>query len=151
MEIKTSKKLSDTQIKEILNDNDKCLQLLSELKWANGFICRKCGNNNYCNGKTAYSRKCTRCKNEESATANTLFHNIKFPLTKAFFIVYVVFFKEKDISSYDLAKKLDIRQITCWNFMHKVENKIVRISSVTTTGKITIHELLVGNAQSPFI
>lgn len=144
-------RLSDSQIEEFFHDNNKCLQLLSELKWVNGFICRKCGNDNYCDGKVPFSRRCTRCKNEESATSNTLFHNIKFPLNKAFFIAYQVFFNKKEISLNDLSRDLDIRQITCWNFIHKVENKIARISNFNTTGKITLQELLVANTESPFI
>ena len=71
---------------ELFNDGDKVLKFISEVKWKYGFVCRNCGHTNYCEGKTAYSRRCTRCKKEESASAHTIFHNIKFPVNKAFYI-----------------------------------------------------------------
>lgn len=100
-------------------DTDKCLQYLSDVKWKNGFICRKCGHSNYCKGKTNYSRRCTRCKAEESATAHTIFHHCKIDLTDAFNIVFNVC-TNPEISTYELAKKLERRQMTCWKFKRKI-------------------------------
>ncbi len=100
-------------------DNDSCLQYLAELKWSDGFKCRKCGHTNYCRGKTNFSRRCTRCKSEESATAHTIFHRCKIDLVDAFEIAFDVC-KEPGISTYELAKKLDRRQMTCWKFKKKI-------------------------------
>ncbi|VBB43752.1 conserved hypothetical protein [uncultured Paludibacter sp.] len=106
--------------KELFTDSDKVLQFISEIKWQEGFVCRKCGNTNYCEGKTPYSRRCTRCKKEESASAHTLFHNIKFPINKAFYIAYNVCILHKDFSSYNYAEQLDINQMTCWKFKRRI-------------------------------
>ncbi|MBN1199476.1 MAG: transposase [Bacteroidales bacterium] len=106
--------------------DDECLQFLSEQKWAKGFVCKKCGHTNYCKGKTPYSRRCTRCKSEESATANTIFHRCHLPITEAFKMVYMVCSDPK-ISSYELSRHLEIRQMTCWKLKNKLmeclENK----------------------------
>ncbi len=37
-------------------------------KMEGGLPCRKCGNGNYCQGRSPFSRRCTRCKHDESAT-----------------------------------------------------------------------------------
>lgn len=100
-------------------DKDNCLQYLAELKWKRGYKCRKCGHANYCSGKTNYARRCTRCKSEESATAHTIFHRCKIDLVDAFEIAFSVC-KEPEISSYELAKKLNGRQMTCWKFKKKI-------------------------------
>ncbi len=106
--------------------DEECLQFLSEQKWAKGFVCKKCGHSNYCKGKTPYSRRCTRCKSEESATANTIFHRCHIPITEAFNMVYMVCSNPK-ISSYELSRQLEIRQMTCWKLKSKLmeclENK----------------------------
>ena len=81
---------SPEQLEELFNSDEKCFEFLAELKWSDGFTCRKCGNTNYCSGKSLYSRRCTKCKTEESATTGTIFHNCKFPISKAIYIAYNV-------------------------------------------------------------
>lgn len=107
------------QFKTLFPDETSCSELLSKIKWKEGFVCRKCGNTNYCSGKLPYSRRCTKCKKEESVTANTLFHRCKIPLNKAFEIAFLVC-NVDDISSYTLSRRTEIRHMTCYNFQKKV-------------------------------
>ena len=116
------KLFSNINPKRFQNDyktEDQCLAYLSDVKWKKGYVCRKCGNTNYCSGKKPYSRRCTRCKSEESATAHTVFHGCKFPLPSAFQMMYQVC-KKPDISSYELSRLLKTRQMTCWKFKTKL-------------------------------
>jgi predicted Zn-ribbon and HTH transcriptional regulator len=136
--------MTPEMLQELFTNDDKCLEFLATVKWANGFECRKCGNTNSCPGKVPHSRRCTRCKNEESATANTLFHNCKFEISKAFFIAYNVCKGETDLSSYELASKLSLRQMTCWKFKHKIQQTINGMNMLNTEEKVTMQELLVG-------
>ncbi len=103
------------------SDDKACLKLLAELKWEQGFVCRKCGHTNYCKGKTPYSRRCTRCKTEESVTAHTVFHHCKIPMSKAFEIAFLVCNKP-DISSYEISKRIEMRHMTCYDFQKKIIN-----------------------------
>ena len=105
----------------LFTSDDACLAFLANLKWSEGFTCRKCGNTNSCQGKTPHSRRCTRCKSEESATTGTLFHRCKFPVSKAFYIAYQVCEGHEELSSYELARRLSLRQMTCWNFKSRME------------------------------
>lgn len=101
-------------------DNEEtCLELISDQKWAESYICRKCGNTNYCKGKTPYSRRCTRCKHEESATAHTIFHRCRISLPEAFQMMYKVC-SDPSISTYELSRQMEIRQMTCWKLKHKL-------------------------------
>jgi hypothetical protein len=116
--------LTEEQLDELFNSNEKCLEFLAELKWADGFVCRKCGNTNYCHGKTPHARRCTKCKTEESATTGTIFHHCKFDISKAFFIAYSVCKGKEDLSSYELARRLSLRQMTCWKFKDKLRKAV---------------------------
>ena len=107
------------RFKRIFPDQESCLNLLSELKWKDGFVCTKCGNTNSCSGKSNYSKRCTRCKKEESATANTIFHRCKIPLNSAFEMAYLAC-TFPAISSYEISRQFDIRHMTCYNFKKKV-------------------------------
>jgi hypothetical protein len=101
-------------------DTESCLKFLADLKWKEGFVCKKCGHTNFCKGKSSYSRRCTRCKKEESATAHTVFHRCKIPMTQAFEMAFLVC-NLPEVSSYQISKKMNIRQMTCYNFQKKVK------------------------------
>lgn len=113
------KQLTEVKPEDFFSNEEACYKLLADVKWADGYTCAKCGNHNYCSGKTPYSRRCTRCKSEESATKGTVFHNCKFPLNKAFYIAWHVCNKE-ELSTYEFARRLSLRQMTCWNFKTKI-------------------------------
>ncbi len=125
---------------ELFNDDQKCVEFMSRLKWTNGFVCRKCQHDNFCKGKIPFSRRCTRCKNEESALANTIFHHSKFPVSKAFYMAYEICEKGESVSSHELALKLDLRQMTCWNFKDKLLKKIALCER--TNSNVEFHDIL---------
>jgi hypothetical protein len=134
--------LDQQKLDELFQSDEKCYNFLSELKWSNGFICRKCGNTNYCPGKTSHSRRCTKCKTEESAAAGTIFHNCKFPISKAFYIAYNVCKGKEEISTYEFARRLSLRQMTCWNFKTKIQHALQQMDSLTDREKSSIQKML---------
>jgi hypothetical protein len=136
------KELSEQQLNELFQSDERCFEFLAEVKWEKGFTCRKCGNNNYCQGKTPSSRRCTKCKAEESATAGTIFHNCKFPIHKAFFIAYNVCKGKEEISSYEFARRLSLRQMTCWNFRTRIQKAIDKMDSLTENERLSIQKIL---------
>lgn len=110
----------DTErFKVTFDTEEKCLAILSELKWKDGFVCHKCGSERYGKGKSPYSRRCTRCKTEESATAHTIFHHCRISLPVAFEIAYMVCGKPA-IPASSLSQVLDTRHMTCLNFKKKI-------------------------------
>ena len=98
---------------------EKCLEYLANEKWKDGYVCRKCDNTKYCIGKKPFSRRCSKCKTFESATAHTIFHSCKMPICEAFALAFMVC-KNPAISSYELAELTDGRQMTCWKFKTKI-------------------------------
>ena len=139
-----SEGLTAGQLEALFESDDNCLEFLANLKWENGFVCRKCGNTNYCAGKTPHSRRCTKCKSEESATTGTIFHNCKFPVSKAFYIAYNVCKGKEDISTYEFARRLSLRQMTCWNVKRKTIAALNQMNSLTQNEKSAIQKMLAG-------
>jgi hypothetical protein len=137
-----SHELTERQLNELFHSDEKCYEFLADLKWSNGFKCRKCGNSNSCSGKAPYSRRCTKCKTEESASAGTIFHNCKFPVSKAFYIAYHVCKGKQDLSSYEFARRLSLRQMTCWNFKTKIRHAIEEMNSLSNSEKLSIQKIL---------
>lgn len=133
--------ITETEFNKLFSNEEDCLKYLAEQKWAQGFKCRKCGHTNYCNGKSPYSRRCTRCKAEESATAHTIFHRCRFHLPDAFRLAYLVC-HNPNISSYKLSEILKLRHMTCWKFKSRIMECIDNQDSFTEFQKANIKQKL---------
>lgn len=142
------KSLSLFEFQEKFPDTDSCLSYLADMKWSKSYNCRKCDHAHYCKGMAAHSRQCTRCNYTESATAQTLFHMVKFDLVKAFYIVYFVSTNKKGITSTELSRKLGLRQKTCWSFKRKVMKATASSEDFPMVGKVEVDEAVFGGQES---
>lgn len=141
--------LSLFDFQEQFPDTDSCHFYLATMKWKDGYCCHQCGHDRYCKGVVhKYSRQCTRCNYVESATANTLFHQVKFDLLKAFYIVYFVSTNKKGITSTELSRKLSLRQKTCWSFKRKVMKAMKSSEDHPIKGKSEVDETVVGGQET---
>jgi len=134
--------LSEEDFKRKFKTEDDCLRFLAKAKWTDdSFECKKCGNRNFCKGKTPHSRRCTRCKHDESARVGTIFHGCKIPLTKAFYIAFSVC-NVNGISSHELSRRLDLRQMTCWKFKKKLTECLSSRTDISEEKKFEISKIL---------
>jgi len=76
--------------------DESCTDLLVFLKWGDTYSCRNCGYQKYCTTKRYGERRCCSCGKPESATAHTLFHKLKFPIHKAFMMLYLISTTKKE-------------------------------------------------------
>jgi len=141
------KSLTIFEFQQRFTDDKSCLDYLSKLKWDKGYICPKCGNTKYCNGIKEHDRQCSKCNYLESPTSGTLFHKVKFPILKAFYIVYYVSTSKKGIASTELSRKLGLRQKTCWLFKQKVMRGMKSSGNFKINGKAEVDETVVGGQE----
>ena len=125
-----------------------CYEYLSGIKWEGGqYVCKKCGNTHYCKGRLPYSRRCTRCKYDESPTAGTMFDKCKFSILLAFHIAFKISTKKKGMSSEELSEEYELRQKTCWEFKWKIQQAMQSSGNYPLTGKVHVDEFFVGGAE----
>lgn len=117
------------QFQTLYPDKLACYRFLENLKWEKGFHCRKCRNEKYFDGTHKFSRRCTRCGYNESITAFTIFHSIKFPIERAFYITYLTVAGKRDYTLESLAGQLDLRVNTVWAFKQKVAARILELNT----------------------
>lgn len=141
------KSLTIFEFQQRFPDENSCYEYLIKLKWGNGFTCPNCGHTNYCKGKRKYDRQCTSCHRIVSPTSGTLFHQLKFSILKAFYIVYYVSTSKKGISSTELSRKLGLRQKTCWSFKQKVMRAMKSSGKHKIKGKAEADETVVGGQE----
>ena len=109
------------EFSKIYPDRDSCFSFLAKLKWSKGYQCKKCYHDQYFNGHTPYSRRCRKCDYDESVTAYTIFQNSRIPITKAFYMIFLIYSSKGKLSSHKLADILTIRQSTCWSYSNKIK------------------------------
>ena len=82
-------------------------RVVSSYKWDEAFECSRprCGYNKYFEGGTPYSRRCVKCKRDESAKAHTIFDKLRMPLHKCLQIVKMVMESGNILIPDDLTKQ----------------------------------------------
>jgi transposase-like protein len=128
-------------------DEKSCIIYLSEQKWASGYCCIKCGSTKNKQGKKKDNKRCKTCGYEESPTSNTLFHKIKFPLQKAFYICYQLSVNKKGMSTLELSRQYGLSQKTCWFFKRKVQKAMVSSDAHPLEGVLEIDEFSIGSHE----
>jgi two-component system, sensor histidine kinase LadS len=122
--------ISYEEFTKVFKEEDFCCNFLVDKKWSKFYRCRKCGHLKYTSLSDHHGRKCTSCGFVESATAYTLYHGVRFPIPKAFYMTYLFFRKGHQVNLVELSELLQVRRNTCWNFRKKVEESVQRYSEV---------------------
>lgn len=124
--------IKDQKIKEFnvyFKTDRACYSYLLDCKWRNGYKCRKCKGTKHCKGKKWHHKRCVKCGYDESATAGTLFHKLKFPILKAFEICFQLTVNSEGSSSYQISREFKISQETAWYFKRKIQQAMGRFET----------------------
>ena len=128
--------------------DDDCYRYLADMKWNDtGYQCRKCGHTKYYKGVKLYSRRCLKCKYDESPTAGTMFDKCKFPLQLAFHIAFKISTKKKGMSSMELSNEFELRQKTCWEFKWKIQQAMQSSKLHLINGIVHVDEFYIGGEE----
>ena len=82
--------------------------------------CVKCGNKEFYTTIKNFEKACKRCKTRYKTTYNTLFHNVRFGLLKAFHIYIDVAYEKSQPKASELARRYNLTYKTAYNFKQKV-------------------------------
>lgn len=127
---------------------EACLKYLIKHKWDAGYVCRRCSHTSYVKGRKWHYRRCQQCMYDESATAHTLFHKLKFPVEKAFAMVYVLTTMRKGMSSCELARQFGVHQETAWFFRRKVQKAMKSSVPDLLKCNVEVDETLIGGYEA---
>lgn len=126
--------------------NEDCIEYLAYLKWKDGFKCVKC-NHTGSQIRRNHSRTCNKCSHTESATANTLFHKLKFGLKKAFFICFEMSTTTKSLSGKYVGERFGITEKTARLFMHKIREAMKSSGKTPMEENVHVDEFVVGGKE----
>lgn len=123
-----------------------CKKYLAEIKWKDGFECLKCGHARSQIRKD-FSHTCNICSHQESATANTLFHKVKFGVRKAFFITFEMATSTKSLSASYTGVRYGVTEKTARLWMHKVREAMESNGNNPMDGNVHVDEFVLGGRE----
>lgn len=131
---------------EQFQTDDNCREYLAAIKWEEGYKCVKCSNSTYQIRKD-FSRTCNKCSHTESASANTLFHKVKFGLRKSFFICFEMSTSTKSLSASYMSVRYSVTEKTARLFMHKVREAMKSRENHPMDGEVHVDEFVLGGRE----
>lgn len=134
------------EFSESFKTENNCKEYLSDIKWVHGFMCVKC-DHTASQIRNDFSRTCNKCSHTESATANTLFHKVKFGVRKAFFICFEMSTSTKSLSASYMGVRYGVTEKTARLFMHKIREAMKSSKNYPMDGNIHIDEFVVGGKE----
>ena len=123
-----------------------CKKYLANFKWEKDFKCLKC-NHNACQIRKDFSRTCNKCSHTETASANTLFHKVKFGLRKAFFICFEMSTTTKSLSARYMGVRFSVTEKIARLFMHKVREAMKSSENHPINGRVQVDEFVLGGKE----
>ena len=123
-------------------DDDACAAWLIEMRWPDGFVCPACGHDKgwALRGKV-HTFECAGCRRQTSATAGTILHASKLPLTVWFWAAYLMATHSNGISALQLQKQLGIGSYrSAWLLAHKLRTAMVNPERNLLSGLVEIDE-----------
>lgn len=132
---------------QLVNDfgtEEKCRQVLVELRWPDGVVCIRCGSFFIRNNYTRNQYDCGDCGSQFSVTAGTMLHDTHLPLQKWFLAVYLMIESKKGISALQLKRTLNVAYRTAWYLCHRIRSAMRDAYPIPLRGIVEIDETFVG-------
>ena len=145
--MKILKEIDRDHFKAKYPDQEACYNYLAELKWSDGYQCKRCNTNRYGKGKQPCSRRCSKCGYDESTTSGTMFHKLKFDILKAFEMLYEITTSKKGANSIWLAEHFGVQQKTTWLFRQKVQTAMKSSEAHPLEDEVHVDEFEIGTPQ----
>jgi transposase-like protein len=128
---------------------EQCREHLYQLRWAEGFVCPKCGaKDEPYNIKSHHRFQCKHCNHQTSVTAGTVMDKSRTPLTKWFLAIYLMGQDKRGCSALKLKRELGIAYDTAWTMSHKIRKAMKdRDADYLLSGTVDVDDSFFGAAR----
>lgn len=138
---------SYAELRAWFDEDWKCLDYLDWLRWPDGFLCPWCG---LVGGWRAADRRwrCAGCDRRVSATAGTIFHKTRTPLTVWFAAAWQMTSSKIGISAIHLQREMGLGSYqTAWAMLHRYRSVMVRPGRERLSGDVEVDESFLGGPE----
>lgn len=127
-------------------DEDFARDYVASLRWPEGEqVCPRCGSiDEHYFLKTRKLWKCRDCQKQFSIKKGTIFEDSPLPLSKWLPAMWMLANCKNGISSYELARALDVTQKTAWFMLHRIRLAMQADSFQKMKGEVEADETYIG-------
>lgn len=139
---------SYAELRAWFNEDWKCLNYLDWLRWRDGFLCPWCA---WQEGWRAPDGRwrCAGCDRRVSATAGTIFHGTRTPLTVWFSAAWHLTSGKGGISATELQREMQLGSYqTAWAMLHRYRSVMVLPGRDRLTGDVEVDEAFLGGPEA---
>lgn len=129
------------------SDIDNCIEYLAARRWPNGVICPICGSNRVSSFNA--KRRTWKCsshhpRREFSVKIGTIFEDSAIGLDKWLAAVWMLANCKNGISSYEVARDLNVTQKTAWFMLHRIRLALHENNPGGLGGEVEVDETFIG-------
>lgn len=127
-------------------DPQKAHDFFVAIRFPNGVACPRlgCGSAEVAFMPKHWRWYCNECKKQFSAKVGTIFEDSPIPLTKWLPAVWLISSNRNGISSYELARALEVTQKSAWFMLHRIREAMGDHSDDMLTGTVEVDETYIG-------
>jgi transposase-like protein len=130
------------------NTEEACREHLFKIRWADGFICPKCGHDKYYNVSTRNLYECTSCHYQASVTAGTVMDKTRIKLQIWFWAIYLVGRDKRGLSATMLSRELGVSYKSSWFMLHRIRKAMAdRDSGYNLNGIVELDDAYFGSSD----
>jgi transposase-like protein len=127
------------------SDEDVALRFAIPIRWENGVpTCPHCASIRASFLSTRRIWKCLACRKQYSLKIGTVLEDSPISLTKWLPAMWLLANCKNGISSYELARALDVTQKTAWFMLHRLRHAMADLSTDKFSGDVEIDETYIG-------
>ena len=127
--------------------HESCIEHLELARWAGEAHCPYCGCLHVAKKNEAKRQgrwNCHGCKSSFNVLAGTIFQKTKICLQKWFLAISLVLNAKKSLSSYQLARDLDLNQKTAWYMLIRIRKAMMNENIDMLQGIVEADECYIG-------
>ena len=140
--------MSLLRVFEQFPDQAACIAHLENIRFGDKPVCPLCGSSDVARKSDSWRIgrwNCYGCGSSFNVLSGTLFQKTKIPLQKWFLAISLLLDAKKSISSYQLARHLNIRQQAAWFMLQRIRSEMVaKQSTLQLQGIVEADESYIG-------
>jgi transposase-like protein len=132
------------QLTERFHSEEKCREVLAELRWPEGIRCPRCEGERHAYDSERFVWDCYSCGYQFSALAGTIFHDTKLPIRKWFMAILLMVEAKKGMSANQMKRTLGVSYKTAWYLCHRIRAAMKDDSPTLLKGIVEVDETFIG-------
>lgn len=139
---------NEAEFDKRFSSEQACFEYLFKQRWPNGFVCKKCGHEQYWHSRRGLYI-CKKCERQHSLIAGTILQNSKKPVTSWFKAMWWFTTRKSGVNAINLQDLLGLGSYeTAWSWLQKLRSCTIRQGREKLTGKVEADEFYIGGQES---